>query len=209
MYGNLESDEKRRREVVSSLYRSLMQNWDIPQSIQDYYGFSEDYRLFHQLEGMDSDVYYRKRETGEVPDILEVDARLTRAVEAVFESVCRRPPAPYLDRLNGELERLGRIAARPDSVHDIIHVTPSFLAKYGIDKDSPAEVICRQAEKAYRELDTRFVRMTGRRPYAGGFFHYLRNERVKQERSAPSEDTPRRNPRIPFKPKAIGRGRGV
>ena len=54
MYGNLESDEKRRREVVSSLYRSLMQNWDIPQSIQDYYGFSEDYRLFHQLEGMDS-----------------------------------------------------------------------------------------------------------------------------------------------------------
>ena len=159
MYGNLESDEKRRREVVSSLYRSLMQN---PQSIQDYYGFSEDYRLFHQLEGMDSDVYYRKRETGEVPDILEVDARLTRAVEAVFESVCRRPPAPYLDRLNGELERLGRIAARPDSVHDIIHVTPSFLAKYGIDKESPAEVICRQAERAYRELDTRFVRMTGR-----------------------------------------------
>ena len=49
MYGNLESDEKRRREVVSSLYWSLMQNWDIPQSIQDYYGFSEDYRLFHQL----------------------------------------------------------------------------------------------------------------------------------------------------------------
>ena len=101
MYSDLESDEKRRREVASSLYRSLMQNWDIPQSIQDYYGFSEDYRLFHQLEGMDSDVYYRKRETGEVPDILEVDARLTRAVEAVFESVCRRPPAPYLDRLNG------------------------------------------------------------------------------------------------------------
>lgn len=209
MYGNLESDEKRRREVVSSLYRSLMQNWDIPQSIQDYYGFSEDYRLFHQLEGMDSDVYYRKRETGEVPDILEVDARLTRAVEAVFESVCRRPPDPYLDRLNGELERLGRIAARPDSVHDIIHVTPSFLAKYGIDKDSPAEVICRQAERAYRELDTRFVRMTGRRPYAGGFFHYLRNERAKQEQAAFREDTPRRNPRIPFKPKAIGRGRGV
>ena len=195
MYGNLESDEKRRREVVSSLYWSLMQNWDIPQSIQDYYGFSEDYRLFHQLEGMDSDVYYRKRETGEVPDILEVDARLTRAVEAVFESVCRRPPDPYLDRLNGELERLGRIAARPDSVHDIIHVTPSFLAKYGIDKDSPAEVICRQAEKAYRELDVRFVKMTGRRPYADEFFRFLKNERAKKEQAAFREDTPRRKPR--------------
>ncbi len=107
MYGNLESDEKRRREVVSSLYRSLMQNWDIPQSIQDYYGFSEDYRLFHQLEGMDS------------------------------------------------------------------------------------------------------VKMTGRRPYAGGFFRYLRNERAKQEQAASREDTPRRNPSIPFKPKAIGRGRGI
>ena len=209
MYGNLESDEKRRREVVSSLYRSLMQNWDIPQSIQDYYGFSEDYRLFHQLEGMDSDVYYRKRETGEVPDILEVDARLTRAVEAVFESVCRRPPDPYLDRLNGELERLGRIAARPDSVHDIIHVTPSFLAKYGIDKESPAEVICRQAEKAYRELDTRFVKMTGRKPYADEFFRYLRNEWTKQEQAAFREDMPRRKPRISFKPKAKGRGKGI
>lgn len=209
MYGNLESDEKRRREVVSSLYWSLMQNWDIPQSIQDYYGFSEDYRLFHQLEGMDSDVYYRKRETGEVPDILEVDARLTRAVEAVFESVCRRPPDPYLDRLNGELERLGRIAARPDSVHDIIHVTPSFLAKYGIDKESPAEVICRQAEKAYRELDTRFVKMTGRRPYADEFFRYLRNERAKQEQAASRRDTPRRKPRISVRAKAKGRKRGI
>ena len=209
MYGNLESDEKRRREVVSSLYWSLMQNWDIPQFIQDYYGFSEDYRLFHQLEGMDSDVYYRKRETGEVPDILEVDARLTRAVEAVFESVCRRPPDPYLDRLNEELERLGRIAARPDSVHDLIHVTPSFLAKYGIDRESPAEDISRQAEKAYRELDARFVRMTGRRPYADEFFRYLRNERAKQEQAAFREDTPRRKPRISFKPKAKGRGRGI
>ena len=168
MYGNLESDEKRRREVVSSLYWSLMQNWDIPQSIQDYYGFSEDYRLFHQLEGMDSDVYYRKRETGEVPDILEVDARLTRAVEAVFESVCRRPP-----------------------------------------EDSPAEVICRQVEKAYRDLDARCVKMTGRKPYADEFFRFLRNERAKQEQAAFREDTPRRKPRISFKPKAKGRGRGI
>ena len=138
-----------------------------------------------------------------------MDARLTRAVEAVFESVCRRPPDPYLDRLNGELERLGRIAARPDSVHDIIHVTPSFLAKYGIDKESPAEVICRQAEKAYRELDTRFVKMTGRRPYAGEFFRYLRNERAKQEQAASRGDTPHRKPRISVRAKAKGRGRGI
>ena len=128
MYSNLESDEGKRREVISALYWSLMQNWNIPQSIQDYYGFTEDYRLFHQLEEMDSDVYKRKRETGEVSDILEVDARLTHAVEKVFESVCPRPPVEYLDKLNEELEKLGRIAALPDTVHDILHIRPDFLA---------------------------------------------------------------------------------
>ena len=90
---------------MSSLYWSLMQGWNIPLSIQDYYGLTEDYRLFHQLEGMAPDEYLRKRQMGEVPDILEVDARLTHAVEKIFESVCPRPPAEYLDKLNGELER--------------------------------------------------------------------------------------------------------
>lgn len=170
MYSNLESDERRRREVVSCLYWSLMQNWNIPQSIQDYYGFTEDYQLFHRLEEMDSDVYKRKREAGEVPDILEVDARLTHAVEKVFESVCPRPPAEYLDKLNTELEKLGWIAASPDAVHDLLHIRPDFLTKYGIDKNASATERSCQAEKAYRELDARFVRMTGRRPYADEFF---------------------------------------
>ena len=47
MYSDLESNESKRREVVSSLYWSLMQGWNIPLSIQDYYGLTEDYRLFH------------------------------------------------------------------------------------------------------------------------------------------------------------------
>ena len=170
MYSNLESDEGKRREVISALYWSLMQNWNIPQSIQDYYGFSEDYRLYHQLEDMDSDVYNRKREAGEVPDILEVDARLTHAVEKVFETVCPHPPAEYLDKLNGELERLGSIAASPGSVHDPIHIRPDFLVKYGIDRSSPEDVIRKQAEKAYRELDARFCRMTGKKPDADRLF---------------------------------------
>lgn len=50
MYSDLESDQRKREEVISSLYWSLMQNWDIPKSICDHYGFTEDYRLFHQLE---------------------------------------------------------------------------------------------------------------------------------------------------------------
>ena len=85
MYSNLESDERKRDEVVSCLYWSLMQNWNIPRSIQDCYGFTEDYRLFHRLEEMSPDEYRQKRLTGEVPDSLEVDARLTHRAEALFE----------------------------------------------------------------------------------------------------------------------------
>jgi len=194
MYSNLESDERRRREVISSLYWSLMQNWNIPQSIQDYYGFTEDYRLFHQLEEMDSDVYDRKKKAGEVPDILDVDARLTRAVEKVFESVCPYPPVEYLDKLNGELENLGRIAASPDAVHDILHIHPDFLVKYGIDKNASATERSCQAEKAYRELDARFVRMTGRRPYADEFFSSLRRGEEKTVREKHRNKAVLRNP---------------
>lgn len=88
MYSNLESDERKRGEVVSCLFWSLMQNWNIPKSIQDFYGFTEDYRLFHQLEDMDPEEYRQKRMTGKVPDIREVGARLAHAVEKIFESVC-------------------------------------------------------------------------------------------------------------------------
>ena len=127
MYSNLKSDEKRRQEVISCLYWSLMQNWNIPQSMQDYFGLTEDYRLYHQLEDMDPAIYRQKRATGEIPDVLEVDARLTRAVEKIFESICERPPVPYLNKLNDELEKLGQIAHFPDNVHDTIISVPISL----------------------------------------------------------------------------------
>ena len=136
---------------------------------------------------MAPDEYLRKRQTGEVPDILEVDARLTHVVEKIFESVCPRPPAEYLDKLNGELERLGSIAVSPDSVHDPIQ-----------------DVIRKQAEKAYRELDARFVRMTGRRPYADEFFRNIR-----PARTVSSETTLRRKPHINVRPKPKGRRMGL
>lgn len=179
MYSDLDSDKRKREEVISSLYWSLMQNWNIPQSVQDYFGFTEDYRLIHQLEEMEPAEYRQKRQTGEVPDVLEVDARLTRTVEKVFEGLCGKPPAPYLDKMNEELEKLGQVAALPESVHDIIHISPAFLVKYGIDKTaSNSERSC-QAEKAYRELDARFVKMTGRRPYADELFASIRQGKEK------------------------------
>lgn len=197
MYSNLESDERKRREVVSCLYCSLMQNWDIPRSIQDYFGFAEDYRMFHQLEEMDYEEYKRKRQNGEIPDCLEVDARLTHRAEELFERLCPRPPADYLDKMNRELENLGWIAASPDAVHDILHISPFFLVKYGIDKNASAVERSCQAEKAYRELDARFVKMTGRRPYADEFFASLKRkteDAVKENRPKQAHRTILRNP---------------
>ena len=204
MYSNLKSDEKRRQEVISCLYWSLMQNWNIPQSMQDYFGLTEDYRLYHQLEDMDPAIYRQKRATGEIPDVLEVDARLTRAVEKIFESICERPPVPYLNKLNEELEKLGQIAHFPDNVHDIIHIRPDFLAKYGIDRKASSEECSAKAEKAYRELDARFVRMTGRRPYADEFFNGM-----KKRQSDSSEERPSRKQHIRQKPKSRGRKMGL
>lgn len=204
MYSNLKSDEKRRQEIISCLYWSLMQNWNIPQSMQDYFGLTEDYRLYHQLEDMDPAIYRQKRATGEIPDVLEVDARLTRAVENIFESICERPPVPYLNKLNDELEKLGQIAHFPDNVHDIIHIRPDFLAKYGIDRRASSEECSAKAEKAYRELDARFVRMTGRRPYADELFNGM-----KKRQSDSSEERPSRKQHIRQKPKSRGRKMGL
>lgn len=204
MYRNLKSDEKKRQEVISCLYWSLMQNWNIPQSMQDYFGLTEDYRLYHQLEDMDPAMYSQKREAGEIPDVLEVDARLTRAVEKIFESICERPPVPYLNKLNEELEKLGQIARFPDNVHDIIHIRPDFLAKYGIDRKASSEVCSAKAEKAYRELDARFVKMTGRRPYADELFNG-----IKKRQGDSSENRPSRKHHIRQKPKSRGRKMGL
>lgn len=204
MYSNLKSDEKRRQEVISCLYWSLMQNWNIPQSMQDYFGLTEDYRLYHQLEDMDPAIYRQKRATGEIPDVLEVDARLTRSVEKIFESICERPPVPYLNKLNDELEKLGQIAHFPDNVHDAIHIRPDFLAKYGIDRKASSEECSAKAEKAYRELDARFVRMTGRRPYADELFNGM-----KKRQSDSSEERPSRKQHIRHKPKSKGRKMGL
>lgn len=204
MHDRFESDEKILREVIDSLYWSLMYDWDIPKHIRDHYGLTEDYRLYHQLNAMDAGEYIQKRLHGEVSDVLEIDARLTHRAEELFERLCPRPPVEYLDKLNAELEKLGWIAASPDTVHDLLHIRPDFLAKYGIDKNASSTERSCQAEKAYRELDARFVRMTGRRPYADEFFRNIR-----PARTVSSETTLRRKPHINVRPKPKGRKMGL
>lgn len=64
---------------------------------------------------------------------------------------------------------MGRLAVNPKSIDDFF-IYNDFLVKYGIDRKSPEDVRVRQAEAAYRELDKRFVRMTGRKPYVDELF---------------------------------------
>ena len=120
-----ETDPQKRSEIVECLYWSLMNGWDIPHDIREHYGFSKDYELYRQLEDMDPEEYRQQRRKGSVPDILEVDARLTRAVEQVFERLCTRPPAAYLDRLQEEWLKLKTLEADPGHVENPF-VTPSF-----------------------------------------------------------------------------------
>ena len=147
MNDSFESDERKRKETIECLYWSLMNGWDIPKDIREHYGFSEDYELYHRLESMEPEDYRERRLRGEIPDAVEVDVRLTHAVEKVFERLCSPPPVQYLDKLYGELEKL--------------FINSCFLMKYGIDRNSPDEIRRQQSEKAYKELYARFETMVG------------------------------------------------
>ncbi|KAA5301629.1 hypothetical protein F2Z07_27650 [Phocaeicola dorei] len=145
---------------MECLYWSLMNGWDIPKDIREHYGFSEDYELYHRLESMEPEDYRERRLRGEIPDAVEVDVRLTHAVEKVFERLCSPPPVQYLDKLYGELEKLGGFIANPKNI-DSPFINSGFLMKYGIDRNSPDEIRRQQAEKAYKELYARFETMVG------------------------------------------------
>lgn len=190
MDSDLHIDDDTRDEIFSCLYESLMQNWNIPKSVQDLLGITQDYCLFHYLEEMDPLDYRQKRSSGDVPDVLEVDARLTRTVETIFESICDRPPVPYLNKLNEELELLAWIVSRPAVVDNIFYVSDSFLAKYGLNKSDSLEDRSVKAEKGYRELDSRFVKMTGRRPYADDLFKSIHKTRSEFRKRSSMSNTP-------------------
>lgn len=136
-------------------------------------------------------------------------ADMCKAAEKAVEGIPGvRLPDSYLEHLDRELDRLGRIAVSPDTVNDIIHISPYFLTKYGIDKNTLPEERSRQALKAYCELDARCVRMTGRRPYAGSLVAAL-DKKAGETNTAADKVQPRpvvrnhiRNP-----PSSKGKGR--
>ncbi|MCX4294837.1 MAG: hypothetical protein OSJ56_12370 [Prevotella sp.] len=139
--------------------------------------------------------------------LLQAEADMCVTAEKAVENIPEvRLPDFYLENLDRELGNLGRIAASPDAVNDLVHITSDFLIKYGIDKQSSPEKQSRQAQNAYCDLDARFVKMTGRRPYADGFMASLRqkpgNTKADKVQTQPARSNHIRNP-----PPAKGKSR--
>lgn len=162
------------------------------------YDFIERYLTEHEDDGISSEMHR---------NYARAQADVCTAAEKAVENIPGvRLPDFYLENLDRELGNLGRIAASPDSVNDFVHITSDFLIKYGIDKQSSTEEQSRQAQKAYCELDARFVRMTGRRPYAEGLMASLRqkssNTKADKVQTQPARSNHIRNP-----PPAKGKSR--
>lgn len=154
------------------------------------YNFIERYITEHEDEGISSEMRQ---------NYARAQADVCTAAEKAVENIPGvRLPDFYLENLDRELDRLSRIAASPDAVNDLVHIKSDFLIKYGIDKQSPPEEQSRQAQKAFCDLDARFVKMTGRRPYAEGFMASLRqksgNTKSDKVQKQPARSNHIRNP---------------
>lgn len=168
-----EETKRKRMEYetdASWLYEYLKYGEEIPEHILARYGLTNDYRLSKYLNRMDCEgIYKMLKKAGKVPDIMKVDARLERSVEKVFERICPHPPTQYLERLEHEMRLLGEMIRKEDYDAPVWYKKKIF-AKYGIDTQASREVQVHQIEKAYRELDVRFFRVTGRKPDANELF---------------------------------------
>ena len=116
--------------------------------------------------------------------IWKTENRMVREAERILES---NPEIPlrqtYIEKLDAELQTLGWLARFPEKI-DSPYTNRQLLDKYGILPGiSPAEQYG-QIGKAFRELDARLVRMTGRQPYADDLFDFLRQKSPKPEKHA-------------------------
>lgn len=139
--------------------------------------------------------------------IWKAENRMVREAERILESdpeISLRQT--YIEKLDAELQTLGWLARFPERIDDS-RINRQLLDKYRILPGiSPAEQYG-QVEKAFRELDARLVRMTGRQSYADNLFDFLRQKEAKQEKHASGV---RRQEIVPVRkestePQALGR----
>ena len=114
--------------------------------------------------------------------IWKAENRMVRKAERILESDPEIPlRQTYIEKLDAELQTLGWLARFPERIDDN-RINRQLLDKYRILPGiSPAEQYG-QVEKAFRELDARLVRMTGRQSYADDLFESLRQKGPKPEK---------------------------
>lgn len=116
--------------------------------------------------------------------IWKAENRMVREAEKILES---NPEIPlrqtYIEKLDAELQTLGWLARFPEKV-DSTYINRQLLDKYGILSGISPVQQYGQVEKAFRELDARLVRMTGRQSYADDLFESLRQKSPKSEKHA-------------------------
>ena len=114
--------------------------------------------------------------------IWKAENRMVREAEKILESDPEIPlRQTYIGKLDAELQTLGWLARFPERIDDN-RINRQLLDKYRILPGiSPAEQYG-QVEKAFRELDARLVRMTGRQSYADDLFESLRQKGPKPEK---------------------------
>ena len=114
--------------------------------------------------------------------IWKAENRMVREAERILEGDQEIPlRQTYIEKLDAELQTLGWLARFPERIDDN-RINRQLLDKYRILPGiSPAEQYG-QVEKAFRELDERLVRMTGRQSYADDLFESLRQKGPKPEK---------------------------
>ena len=111
--------------------------------------------------------------------IWKAENRMVREAERILESDPEIPlRQTYIEKLDAELQTLGWLARFPERIDDS-RINRQLLDKYSIESGIPREDQSRQIEKAFRELDARLVRITGRQPYADDLFESLRQKGPK------------------------------
>lgn len=121
-----------------------------------------------------------RQQVGELEErIRRIENRRVRGAEMILECdpKCSLPPT-YIQKLDAELDILGWLASFPEKV-DGRNINRKFLDKYGIQPDRSLASQRRQIEDAFRKLDARIVRLTGRRPYADELFESLKRKEPK------------------------------
>ena len=168
------------REHISWFREFLTFGTELPETIRRQYGLEEDYRrymelaergnrMFEEADGTEYRRHMEKIRKGEIPGPGKAYGKVVLAVEKAYERICPSPARDYLEEKYRELLFLRGMVYRKD-YDDPLWYKPEILDKYGIDHRASRGTVLEQVEKAYRELDARFCRMTGKKPDADELF---------------------------------------